>query len=325
MPSDTGSPHSVAGSSVAVVGVGALGCLLAQMLVRGGAADVVLIDHDAVEKHNLGTQVLYDAESVEEPKALAAAKQLAKLGLPTRIRPEVTCFMERNAERLVGGVDHVFCAVDNLASRRIVNRACLRFGIPWTYGAAEGQRGEAMLFTPRASSCYECMLPAGIDIDLLECRGHGRILLPSLASVASWCLGLAFSREAEAPGRRYMFDLEGMSLSSFAVPRNPDCPVCGPSAAPHIVVSEDCVYNFCGNVTQIIPKHERQLNLSKIRTRPPVEVEEVKAQFAYLRMAGRDYVMRLWRDGRLYISPRLSKQDTEAVMKWWREQIGGRR
>jgi molybdopterin-synthase adenylyltransferase len=322
MSSDTISPPSVAGSSVAVVGVGALGCLLAQALVRGGAAEVVLIDHDAVEEHNLGTQVLYDAGSIDEPKALAAEAQLGKLKLPTRLRPEVTCFMERNAEKLLRGVDHVFCAVDNVASRRIINRACLRLGIPWTYGASEGQRGEAMLLAPRASPCYECMLPRVADLELLECRGHGRILLPSLMSVASWCLALAFSR-AEAAGRRYMFDLGGLSLTSFAMPRDPDCRVCGPAATPPAIVSEDCVYNFCGNVTQIIPKRDLLVNLNDIHASPPIKVERVTEQFAYLRMEGAGYdVMRFWKDGRLYISPRLRDEDKQPLERWWKGQTG---
>lgn len=322
MSSDTVSPPSIAGSSVAVVGVGALGCLLSQALVRGGARELVLIDHDAVEKHNLGTQVLYDAGSEDEPKALEAAKQLGKLGLPTRIRAEVTCFMERNADRLLSAVDHVFCAVDNVASRRIINRACLQRGIPWTYGAAEGQRGEAMSIAPLTSPCYECMLPNVADLELLECRGHGRILLPSLMTVTSWCLALAFSRK-EAQGCRYMFDLDGLSLSSFAIPRNPECRVCGPSAKPPAIVSKDCVYNFCGNVTQIIPKRDLALDLSDVRARAPIKVERVMPQFAYLRMEGAGYdVMRLWKDGRLYVSPRLRNEDRKPLEDWWREQTG---
>ncbi|MEO0716270.1 MAG: ThiF family adenylyltransferase, partial [Planctomycetota bacterium] len=49
----------LAASHAAVVGVGALGCTSADLLVRAGVGRVTLIDRDIVETTNLQRQTLY--------------------------------------------------------------------------------------------------------------------------------------------------------------------------------------------------------------------------------------------------------------------------
>ncbi len=62
-------------SSVAIVGVGALGTHATQSLARIGVGRLILIDRDIVELSNLDRQVLFDEVDAREgrPKAVAAA------------------------------------------------------------------------------------------------------------------------------------------------------------------------------------------------------------------------------------------------------------
>lgn len=53
-------------SSVAVVGCGALGSVIADGLVRAGIGSLRLIDRDVLELHNLQRQVLFDEKDVEQ-------------------------------------------------------------------------------------------------------------------------------------------------------------------------------------------------------------------------------------------------------------------
>src|ERR687885_513010 len=65
-------------SRVTLCGCGALGTVLANVLVRAGVGHLRLVDRDFIETSNLQRQVLFDEHDVAEslPKAEAAARKL---------------------------------------------------------------------------------------------------------------------------------------------------------------------------------------------------------------------------------------------------------
>jgi len=65
----------LAASRVTVIGVGALGSVIAELLARGGVRDLVLLDPDSVEAGNLVRHVL-SMDAVGKPKATAVAEML---------------------------------------------------------------------------------------------------------------------------------------------------------------------------------------------------------------------------------------------------------
>src|SRR3982750_1392523 len=68
-------------SHVTLCGCGALGTVLANVLVRAGVGHLRLIDRDFIETSNLQRQVLFDEHDVAEslPKAEAAARKLGAI------------------------------------------------------------------------------------------------------------------------------------------------------------------------------------------------------------------------------------------------------
>ena len=62
--------------TVLVVGVGALGTVISNHLVRSGVGTLRIVDRDYVELSNLQRQMLFDENDVEEalPKVIAAKK-----------------------------------------------------------------------------------------------------------------------------------------------------------------------------------------------------------------------------------------------------------
>ena len=63
---------------VAVVGAGGIGCVALDHFARAGVGRITVIDHDAIQRHNLNRQTLYLASDVSRPKAAAAADALAQ-------------------------------------------------------------------------------------------------------------------------------------------------------------------------------------------------------------------------------------------------------
>jgi len=147
-------------SSVAVVGCGALGSVIASTLVRAGVGRVRLIDRDFIELNNLQRQTLFDEEDVARglPKAIAAAGKLRRVNSQVAVEPVVADVNPDNVEGLIGDVDLVLDGTDNFETRFLLNDACFKRGVPWVYGAVLATYGMVRAIIPRRTPCFRCFL-----------------------------------------------------------------------------------------------------------------------------------------------------------------------
>jgi adenylyltransferase/sulfurtransferase len=150
----------IRGARVAVVGCGALGSALAEMMVRAGAGAVTVIDRDFVEESNLQRQSLFDESDVARgmPKAAAAAGRLSALNSDVAVRGVVADLAADNAGELLAGSTLVLDGTDNFETRFLVNDVCVRDGIDWVYGACVGAYGLALAIRPKVTPCLRCVL-----------------------------------------------------------------------------------------------------------------------------------------------------------------------
>lgn len=146
---------------VVVIGVGALGTVLASGVVRAGVGYVRLVDRDFIEDHNLQRQLLFDEDDIAAnlPKAVAAARKLSRANSAVTIEPVVADVNPDNVESLIADCDLVLDGGDNFEVRMLLNDACLKHRRPWIYGAAIATYGMIMPFLPGDGPCFRCMLP----------------------------------------------------------------------------------------------------------------------------------------------------------------------
>ena len=123
----------LAGATIAIVGVGGLGCWAATALACTGAGGFVLVDDDVVELSNLNRQILFAASDVGRPKVHAAADAL--------LRFDPTLALDARRRRLrsavdvaeaIAGCDFVVETADwpMYELPRWIDRACRAHGIP---------------------------------------------------------------------------------------------------------------------------------------------------------------------------------------------------
>jgi molybdopterin/thiamine biosynthesis adenylyltransferase len=74
-----GRSRALRRSRVVVVGAGAIGSVLAMRLARAGVGELVLVDGDVVEPHNLERVDCYTEEDVGRPKVEALARCIRRL------------------------------------------------------------------------------------------------------------------------------------------------------------------------------------------------------------------------------------------------------
>jgi molybdopterin/thiamine biosynthesis adenylyltransferase len=147
---------------VTLCGCGALGTVLANLLVRAGVGHVRIVDRDFIETHNLQRQVLFDEHDVADnlPKAEAAARKLAAINSAVHVEPVVADIDHTNILDLVGDADVIVDGTDNFEVRYLINDAAVKLGKPWVYGGAIGSHGQTMTILPGQTPCLRCVFEA---------------------------------------------------------------------------------------------------------------------------------------------------------------------
>ncbi len=150
----------LAEQTVFIVGMGALGTVLANHMVRAGVGVVRFVDRDYVEKSNLQRQMLYDEEDVRQsyPKVVAAEKKLRIINSDIRLEAIVADVTAANVEELMDGVQLVLDGTDNFQTRFLLNDACFKQGIPFIYGGAVSSSGMSAIFVPGITPCLRCFI-----------------------------------------------------------------------------------------------------------------------------------------------------------------------
>lgn len=152
--------RKLAEQTVLIVGMGALGTVLANHMVRAGVGVVRFVDRDYVEKSNLQRQMLYDEEDVRQsyPKVVAAEKKLCLVNSDVRLEAIVADVTAANVEDLMDGVQLVLDGTDNFHTRFLLNDACFKRGIPFVYGGAVSSNGMSAIFVPGVTPCLRCFI-----------------------------------------------------------------------------------------------------------------------------------------------------------------------
>ena len=72
-------------SKVLIVGMGGLGCPVAEFLTRAGVGFLGIIDSDNVDLSNIHRQRLYNINDLKKTKVYAAKKKLNKINSETKV------------------------------------------------------------------------------------------------------------------------------------------------------------------------------------------------------------------------------------------------
>jgi len=256
----------LAKAKVAVVGVGGLGTVSSLYLALAGVGYLRLIDQDTIEPHNLHRQILYTPDDLHYPKAEAAAKRLQKVNPLITVEATPENIHPSNAERLLSGVDIVVDGLDNMMTRYIVNRACVKLKIPYVFGAAIGIEGNLSVFSPPETGCLECLMPNLSDKDLLTCSTRGVVgatpgIIGSLQAMET--IKLIAGIGSTLKGKLLVCDFSDMDFTTIDISKNTRCPVCHGEASA-LAGGERLVW-LCGRDTaNINPEKPLKLSLEEV-------------------------------------------------------------
>jgi molybdopterin/thiamine biosynthesis adenylyltransferase len=260
-------------SKVAVVGLGGLGSVSSLYLALAGVEHLRLIDQDTVELKNLHRQILYDISDLRYPKVEAAAERIKQVNPSIKVEAVAENLRESNVDDLVRGVDCIVDGLDNMQTRYVLNRASVRHGIPYVFGAAIGVEGNLSVFSPPQTPCLECVLPDLDDRYLPTCDTRG--VLGATAGIigtmqAMECIKLLSGMGGSLTGKLMVCDFRDLYFTTIDIYKRPDCQVCGKSGAKigKLVAREEKHALLCGgNTCNVNPQMPVKLSLDQLYAR----------------------------------------------------------
>jgi molybdopterin/thiamine biosynthesis adenylyltransferase/rhodanese-related sulfurtransferase len=215
---------------VLVVGAGGLGSPAALYLAAAGCGTVGLVDCDRVELSNLQRQVLFDMRGLARSKAEAGRERLADLNPDIRVVAHALELRAANVRALFADYDLVLDGSDRLATRYLVNDACVILGKPLVSAAVHRFEGQIMTYLPGRGPCYRCLFPQAPEGGIANCAQAGVLgVLPGVLGTlqATEAIKLITGVGAPLTGRLLTYDALEMRFDEFRLARRRDCAVCG--------------------------------------------------------------------------------------------------
>lgn len=300
----------LAAAHALIVGVGALGSQLAELLCRAGIRKLTLIDPDVVDLSNLQRQSLYcerDAQ-LRLPKVAAAKARLQQINSQLEVAVHATEFGSDFLIRhgLPDDVDVLLDGLDQLEARLLLNEAAVAASVPYVYGAALGMEGCCLPILPGRSACLYCLLQSpAAHLSQATCASAG-ILASTISQVAAAqfteAVKILVGQPQACRQEMLYFNLWENLYLSMPVARLPDCPVCVQRLAQGSGAS--AARTLCGrNAIQVVVPNVPADYLTRMAAG---FADAIRGQSAYhlevsQQRGGQPYRMTFFSDGRVIV------------------------
>jgi adenylyltransferase/sulfurtransferase len=223
------APRRLPDATVAIVGMGALGCPAALHLANAGVGRLVLVDPDRVEVSNLHRQILHRTSSIGSPKVESAAVRLRERCPGVQLELRAEALTAANLPEVFGAADFIIDATDGTDAKFLINDGAVAERRAFSHAGVLGFVGQTMTVLPGRSACYRCLFPepppAG---DVPSCREAG--VVGGIAGVigalqASEAIKYLSAGEL-LTDRLLSYDALSRRWRLVRLARNPRCPVC---------------------------------------------------------------------------------------------------
>ncbi len=214
-------------SRVLLAGLGGLGSVLAASLCAAGVGFLRIADRDRVELSNLNRQILHWTADIGREKTVSAGEKLAAFNPEVVLEPRQIAIAEDTVQELLRDCQIIVDGTDNLESRRVLNRASLKTGLPFIHGGINGFNGMLSTFIPGRTPCFECLFSEfGGGSGCPSVLGATAGIVGSLQSLEALKYLLGMHAEL-LTGRLLIVQGRSMTFRKIRLEPNPACPECG--------------------------------------------------------------------------------------------------
>ena len=170
-------------SKVLVIGIGGLGCPVAEFLTRSGIGTLGIVDHDTVSLSNIHRQSLYDENDINKSKVKVAKKKLNLINSNTKINIFSFKLNRLRFEKIIKNYDYIVDGTDNFESKFLINDFSLKYKKFLVTGAISKFDGHIFTFdfNSKKSPCLKCFYQSEPSDEILNCEAEG--ILGSTANI----------------------------------------------------------------------------------------------------------------------------------------------
>lgn len=133
---------SIRQTAITLCGTGAVGSNLAMNLARQGFYSLMLMDHDRIESHNLGTQIWSETEIGLLKAECLRNRLFDELGFEVELQTKR--LTAKNAKKLLKEASFIVDSFDNSESRKLVKEYSLETGVPCLHVGLNGDYAEVI-------------------------------------------------------------------------------------------------------------------------------------------------------------------------------------
>ena len=233
-------------SFVFIVGLGAVGTYIVDILARSGVRNFILVDNDKVELSNLHRQNLYFESDVGKYKLDCVEERLKEISKDISVKKIYKIFDESFFERF----DDDFSLAINCAdfpnvdiTTQILAKECMKRNVPHIVGGGYNLHltliGQSIL--PFETACYECF---NVELEKINgnftnikklIRKNRKIgsftplctMSASLSALDAIKILCKFYTRLTNTSARIEFKTRNMDIQRIQIPRNPICKICG--------------------------------------------------------------------------------------------------
>ena len=163
-------------SKVLIIGMGGLGCPVAEFLTRAGVGSIGIVDSDNVDLSNIHRQSLYDINDLEKSKVVAAKKKLKQINSKLKIVCYKIRLNKNNYQKIIKRYDYIVDGSDNFKTKFLINDFCKISKKFLVSGAINKFDGHVFTFDfkKKINPCLRCFFQEDkISDDILNCEFEG--------------------------------------------------------------------------------------------------------------------------------------------------------
>tara|TARA_Y100001960_G_scaffold300187_1_gene349022 strand:- start:331 stop:1089 length:759 start_codon:yes stop_codon:yes gene_type:complete len=170
-------------SKVLIVGVGGLGCPIADLLTRSGIGLIGVIDFDKVSLSNIHRQTLYSTKDIGKFKVNVIKKKLNLINKEVKVKIYNKKADEENLKNILNKYDVIVDGSDNFKTKFLLNKLSLKFKKKLIVGAISKFDGHIFSFdfNKKKIPCLKCFYQTEPSDQFLNCESEG--ILGSTANI----------------------------------------------------------------------------------------------------------------------------------------------
>jgi len=211
-------------AEIFIAGAGGLGSPIAMYLAVAGVGTITIADMDVIDQSNLNRQILHFDRDIGKKKTVSAEEKLTAINPDITVRALDCRIDESNAAGLVGKADGIVDAMDNFATRYLLNDMAIARKIPLFHGAIRGFYGQVTTIIPGTTPCLKCIFPKPPPSEVFPVVGVTPGVIGTVQ--ATEVLKYILKRGDLLSGRLFVWDGLAAKAEEIAVERDPGCSTC---------------------------------------------------------------------------------------------------